>query len=70
MELLTMMKLFSQFDPVLIETPFARSEDGKISAGIAHGTGPQEAPYPSMNTTVQHTVSIFPPLNEYQHIAR
>ena len=34
---LTTMKLFSQFEAVLSATPFARNEDGKISAGIAHG---------------------------------
>ncbi len=25
-------------------TPFALNEEGKISAGMAHGTGPQDAP--------------------------
>ena len=36
---LTMMKLFNQFEHVDNATPFARSEEGKISAGNAHGTG-------------------------------
>lgn len=33
---------------VEMETPLARSEEGKISAGIAQGTGPQLAPNASM----------------------
>ena len=35
-----MMKLFSQFEVVDKATPFALIELGKISDGIAHGTGP------------------------------
>jgi hypothetical protein len=38
------MKLFSQLDIVEYAIPFARSEEGKISAGIAQGIGPHEAP--------------------------
>lgn len=32
-----MMKLFAQLLAVLSATPLPRSEDGKISAGMAHG---------------------------------
>lgn len=35
-----MMKLLPQLDIVPYAQPFARSEDGKISAGIAQGIGP------------------------------
>ena len=35
-----MMKLLSQQDVVARATPFARMLLGKISEGIAHGTGP------------------------------
>lgn len=45
---LTMMKLKNQFEAVERPTPFARSEEGNISEGIAHGTGPHEAPNESM----------------------
>jgi hypothetical protein len=38
-----MMKLLNQFEQVDSATPLARSEDGKISLGIAHGTGPHDA---------------------------
>lgn len=38
------MKLLNQFEQVDSATPFARKEDGKISEGIAQGTGPQVAP--------------------------
>lgn len=41
---LTMTKLLNQFEHVDSATPFARKEDGKISEGIAQGTGPQVAP--------------------------
>jgi hypothetical protein len=34
-------KLLSQFEHVDNATPLARNEDGKISLGSAHGTGPQ-----------------------------
>lgn len=37
-------KLFSQFEHVDNATPLALSEDGKISLGSAHGTGPQLDP--------------------------
>lgn len=40
----TMMKLFNQLEHVDKATPFARRLDGNISDGIAHGTGPQDAP--------------------------
>ncbi len=43
-EELTTMKFISQFVEVASATPFALNEEGKISAGIAHGTGPQDAP--------------------------
>lgn len=39
-----MMKLLSQLEAVERPTPLARREEGKISAGMAQGTGPQEAP--------------------------
>ena len=39
-----MMKLFSQLEHVDRATPLARSEDGKISDGIAQGMGPHVAP--------------------------
>ena len=39
-----MMKLLSQLLQVDNATPLALSEDGNTSDGIAHGTGPQEAP--------------------------
>lgn len=39
-----MMKLFSQFEHVDKATPLARRLDGNISEGIAHGTGPHDAP--------------------------
>lgn len=45
---LTMMKLLSQFEQVDRATPLARSEEGKTSDGIAHGTGPQDAPKDNM----------------------
>lgn len=35
----TMMKLLNQLEHVDRATPFARRLDGKISEGIAHGTG-------------------------------
>lgn len=38
-------------------TPFARREDGKTSAGIAHGTGPHDAPKPSMKTRSMATLA-------------
>jgi hypothetical protein len=38
------MKLLSQLEEVERPTPFARREEGNISAGIAQGTGPQLAP--------------------------
>ena len=40
------MKLFSQFEQVERATPFARRDEGNISEGIAHGTGPHDAPKP------------------------
>lgn len=50
------MKFQSQLLQVAIATPFARSEDGKTSDGIAQGTGPQLAPnaimYASRNATL------------------
>lgn len=53
-----MMKLLPQLDIVLKAQPFARREDGKISAGIAHGVGPQVAPKANMlkrrNATLVH----------------
>ena len=45
---LTMIKLFNQFEHVDSATPFARRLDGKISEGIAQGTGPQVLPKLSM----------------------
>ena len=42
------MKLFNQFEHVDNATPFARMDEGMISEGIAHGTGPQVAPKLSM----------------------
>lgn len=39
-----MMKLLSQLEAVERPTPLARREEGKISAGMAQGTGPHEAP--------------------------
>lgn len=39
-----MMKLLNQLLQVDNATPFALNEDGNISDGIAHGTGPQVAP--------------------------
>lgn len=39
-----MMKLLSQLEQVDSATPFARKDEGNTSAGIAHGTGPHEAP--------------------------
>ena len=41
---LTTMKLLNQLEHVDKATPFARRDDGKISDGIAHGTGPHVAP--------------------------
>lgn len=40
----TIMKLFSQFEQVLNATPLARRLEGKISDGIAQGTGPHVLP--------------------------
>ena len=42
------IKLLSQFELVERATPFALKELGKISEGMAHGTGPQLAPKDSM----------------------
>ena len=53
---LTMMKLFPQFDMVPKAQPLARSDDGKISAGIAHGIGPQVAPNVSMKNSKKATL--------------
>ena len=39
-----MMKLLSQLLVVAKATPLPRIELGNISDGMAHGTGPQEAP--------------------------
>jgi hypothetical protein len=39
-----MMKLLNQLEQVDRATPLALREDGKISDGIAQGTGPQVAP--------------------------
>lgn len=41
---LTMMKLLNQLEHVDSATPFALRLLGKISDGMAHGTGPQVAP--------------------------
>lgn len=38
-----MMKLLPQFDMVAWAQPLARIEEGKTSAGMAHGMGPQVA---------------------------
>lgn len=38
-----MMKLLPQLDMVAWAQPFARIEEGKTSAGMAHGMGPQVA---------------------------
>jgi hypothetical protein len=46
--ILTMMKLLPQLDIVPKAHPLARSEDGKISAGIAQGIGPQVPPKVNM----------------------
>ena len=43
-----MIKLLPQFDIVLKAQPLARSDEGKISAGMAHGIGPQVAPKVNM----------------------
>jgi hypothetical protein len=42
------MKFQSQLLQVAMETPLARSDEGKTSDGIAHGTGPQLAPNATM----------------------
>jgi hypothetical protein len=62
-----MMKLFSQLEQVDNATPLARSDDGNISAegislglkhwshawdGMAHETGPHEAPKLSSNLSI------------------
>lgn len=41
---------------VEMATPLARSDDGKISAGMAQGTGPQLAPNASMYTKRKATL--------------
>ena len=57
-----MMKLLPQFDMVPCAQPFARMEDGKTSAGMAHGIGPQVAPNVSMkkskNATEVHACAL------------
>jgi hypothetical protein len=42
--MLTIIKLLNQFEQVERATPLARREEGKISEGKAHGTGPHDAP--------------------------
>lgn len=39
---------YDLLEHVEMATPFARRLDGNTSDGIAHGTGPQEAPKASM----------------------
>lgn len=52
-----MMKLLPQFDIVLKAQPFALNEEGKISAGIAHGIGPQVAPKVNMKNRRHATLA-------------
>lgn len=51
------MKLFSQFEHVDNATPFARRLDGNISEGIAHGTGPHDAPKIDMEVSATSSTS-------------
>lgn len=51
------MKLLNQFEHVESATPFALNEDGKISEGIAHGTGPQVAPKLNMKKNRKATAT-------------
>lgn len=43
-----MRRTYNQLEQTDNATPFARSELGKISEGMAQGTGPQVAPNASM----------------------
>ncbi|KAJ5793576.1 hypothetical protein N7457_000175 [Penicillium paradoxum] len=54
---LTMIELLPQLDIVPNAHPLARSDDGKISAGIAQGIGPHVAPNVSMKKSTNATLT-------------
>ena len=56
-----MIKLFSQFEHVLIATPFALSEEGKISDGMALEQVANEFPS-SYRTAGASTITMEPGL--------